>query len=587
MCNVAEHLKVGVGFMTRRGLTAAMCIGVLCALSVQADESAALQKQVRDVELALAELRISIPDAGDEAVADIGTAVERRANDAHVKPDVTISEPAAVPLANGQPSSLVLYHVGLKGAGKYSDVMFFLHLLAHSRAFGVASGIETLTLRASGANVVAFEAGFVRGAWKETPPPRSPGDGTTAADRMNAALRTRLSWLSDTISVLSETQDRYDAAGIIDAISVLNEKAADEAVALTRIDVKGDVTLQGVVLGSRAGEAFKKTLAEAGFTVKGWQPSAAGVCRGWTITAALKKIDRGEALPVGSGLFDSATAATCAPRSAAGSPVVVPRGKGADLWSLHARDLDVVDVFRVLNDLGSGNFVIDHDVTGRTSIDATDAEAAQIVAAVMKSERLSIDPGLARRVRRAASPARVPREQKWNGEPITMTIKAATVADLLCMLGNLTGLKPSIVNGGGSDVSIFASDVPWDALIEVLFSSAGSTYKIDGDRFGVAPIGSKASDPSRDACGATPYHRTWWRLQPAQLDAPLLEIAAIAASASKSTAYAYAPGEPRLLMALHVGDAIGSSRVAAIDADGVRFDSTDGATTLRLGQAAH
>jgi len=552
-------------------------------------ENATLQERVMRLELKLEKLRASIPDAGENTVVETKNILHERAKRAEVDAAVVIGDLVDAPLSNGQASPIVLYHVAVNGRGEFPAVNRFLRLIALSTAFGIAGGIDRLSIIASPNDTVTFNARLVRAAWKgpvATPPvPASTsGDPRTAtAMRMNTALRNRYDSLTGTILLLANLADRYGTERIAAALAMLNDKAQAEAVALTRIDVKDNATIEGVMLGSRTPDAFGRVLSNSGFKVTSDEHSTLGLCRTFKLTASIEKIETGDALPIGNGLFDAAAASICRGGSQVDAArVVVPAADGETRMTLHARAIDVIDVFRILNDIGAGNFVIDEDVTGRISIDTEGAQPAGIIAAVTKSQGLAISDRALRRVRRATSPARTPREQTLNGEPVTLAIKAADLADILCAMHDTITLKSFVAKTGRPHVNVFASDLPWDGLLEGMFSSAAVTYKIDGDRLYVFPMGADHAVASAPACKTSSYHRSWWRLEPAKLDPSVLDLVAIASTATTQVAYAYRPGDPRLLMAFHTGDAIGESHVGAITADTVTFDSAQAPVTLRL-----
>jgi len=553
------------------------------------EENARLQKQVMSIELKMEEYRASIPDVGDSAVADTKDMLRERAKRAELEATIAIGDPVDEPLSNGQPSPIVLYPVDVTGRGEYVAFHRFLQSFAHSTAFGVFGGIERLSLVAAGSDNVTFNARLVRAAWRgvaatpTVPASPSPDPRTAAAARINTALRERYNSLTGTIKRLASLDDRYSAGRVVDALAALNDKGYGEAVALTRIDVKENVTIDGVTLGSATPDVFGRILSDSGFKVTSAEHSPLGTCRAFKLTGSLEKIEANDSVPIFNGLFDATASSICGggPQVSA-SRIVVPAAGGDQRMTLHARGVDLIDVFRILNDIGAGNFVVDEDVASRVSIDADGAMPAGIIAAVTKSEGLAISDRALRRVRRATSPARPPREQTLNGEPITVTVKAADIADLLCALHETITLKPFVVKTGRPHVNVFASDVPWDGVLEGMFSSAATSYKIDGDRLYVFPVGAERAVASAPACETNTYRRTWWRIHPTKLDPSLLDLVAIASSGTKRIAYAYVPGDPRLLMAFRSGDAVGESRIGTITAESVTFDSSQTPMTLRL-----
>jgi len=272
-----------------------------------------------------------------------------------------------------------------------------------------------------------------------------------------------------------------------------------------------------------------------------------------------------------------------------------------DALTLHLRDVDLVHVFFVLNDLTSQSFVIASDVKGKVSVDLEQVTPEEALAA-MSSAGLVVGSGGLHRVSRAGSPpaAAAPSQASYTGKTISMSLENVELANVLCALGR--SLQPMIEvrtergafpapadQSSPSKVlvphdlqvrmSIFSSDLPWDQVFEGLVSSAGLISVLDGDRrlVGPGPEASVRTQPGAvDACEIpserSPHAPVYHNLS--DLDAADLKLVGLARKGDAWKAYAYSSS--RQILSLQTGQKLRDARVTDVGPTGVAITTNAG-----------
>jgi hypothetical protein len=376
---------------------------------------------------------------------------------------------------------------------------------------------------------------------------------------------------------------RLQPQAIAGSLAAFDRAGADHALALTRIRSGEETVFEGVVLGTAARAGLAAALDQAGFQVTGQELSPLGTCQAFTTKGRLApRPEPPEAVVVANGLFDARATSVCRPEPAPLVGRVALRGAAAgdapSGLSLHLRDVDLADVFRILHDLRSESFVVDADVAGRTSVDVEGATLEETLAA-MKSAGLVVGRGPLRRVARATAGARPPDPATGKeGHSVSFQLRDAGLRTVLCVFTEISGLPilaPPDVEGR---VVLFAKDVPWDGALESVLAAAGLAYRIDGARVFVDRPDVEKSRTEKAATNVcTVGSRRAWEHHNRnvdQLERGDLALAGVGRAGSVWKAYALGPGGT--LWTLDAGQRLRDGRVQAVSETGFTFEAGDG-----------
>jgi hypothetical protein len=76
------------------------------------------------------------------------------------------------------------------------------------------------------------------------------------------------------------------------------------------------------------------------------------------------------------------------------------------------------------------------------------------------------------------------------GEPITIHLEAAALADVMKMFAQVSGLDIVLsAPGGRAPVTMFVDNVPWTEVLEAIIAARGWTYHLEGNRFEITAAG--------------------------------------------------------------------------------------------------
>jgi len=89
-------------------------------------------------------------------------------------------------------------------------------------------------------------------------------------------------------------------------------------------------------------------------------------------------------------------------------------------------------------------------------------------------------------------------EQQYTGEPISLQLKDADIADVLKTFAALTGLNIVLDPGVSGSVTVELHDVPWDQALDLILKINGLDFVLDNNVVRVAPI-NKLAQEEREA----------------------------------------------------------------------------------------
>jgi hypothetical protein len=337
------------------------------------------------------------------------------------------------------------------------------------------------------------------------------------------------------------------------------------SIRITAVRYDRALALRGVAVGEAAREALRKWLEgqpSAGSTAK---MADAGACRPFAIDFPGGEASGASVVPRGLAEFEKADAALCeiAPPKTLGTAVA--RG-GGDL-QLRLRGVDLAAMAAVLHEVGAGDFIVDSDARGALDVVGEGASVPGLLAAI-RAAGVFVGDGPIRRISHG-KPRRLAAEQAYTGAPISLSVGDVALADVLCIFNMQTGLEFFVPAGSADRVSVFVREQPWDRVVAESIAAAGMAYAIEGT---TVYAGDSRGGRGVGACeAASRPERAAMKLPLEATSASDLELVGYARRGDKGSGYAYAP--MRAFVAIAPGTALFGSRVLAIDAAGVTFES--------------
>jgi hypothetical protein len=566
----------------------ALILAALAGNSAAADEMTELKKvhnELRDVELKIEESTRFLPPSFDAAVEE--KFVRSMARQAKLEIEVrALPDSENIPLDRGEPSPMDLYRMEISGRGELEKLSYFLTLMA-ARDFRFAD-LETLHLEAAPGDSVRFRGRYLLPCFIgpiELPSRPIPRGGILAYAR-ERLVRSRA-----VLELFEAWTERFKSGRLAGAAALLEATTEQKAMRMTAVRVDDQVLVEGVLVGAAARAGFLTSLEKAGFHVSRLRLSPLGACRPFSIIARRGMSGPPMELVLDKTLLDSPTGALCRRESQRSVGRVVARATSSvaadtGALSLKLRDIDLADVFFVLHDLTGESFVIDPDVKGVVNVDVEGATLEKTLAA-MSSAGVIVSPGPLHRVSPAGRTAAPLRSQKYDGDPVNLSMQEVDLPSLLCLFKQITGLEIHVPQTVQSRVAVFAREVPWDHVLEMVIASAGFDYAIDQNRMFVGPeaaVKNRARRPGVDACTArnTPSGSSLQEMAMTlqQLGAPDLELAGVGRAGEKWKAYAYGPWR-RLLFPVEADQPLFDARVTSVGPTGVAF-STDSAGIFEI-----
>lgn len=537
-------------------------------------ELEALREQRTAIELALERFRRQVPVAPE--YEHLEARVRRSAEVAGLAVDFRPLDDGPIPpLPDGAPGPLRLDGVELSGRGELYRIGALLAILAVDDLR--LRDLETLVVEADG-EAHSFVAHLL---YPISTGPRAISPSGGSLDAALAEARAEVAQLEAQRTVLAAWSARTSAGRLAAATSLFDALDELPATVVTRLRLDDRVEVAGATLGAAAREALERALADFGFTIAATAPAGGGACRPFALALGVEG-DRAAhfARSVGAPAVDQGTTALCALDPGPAVARVAARGDIArpGAFTLHARGLELVDLFRLLHETTGAGFAVDPDVAGRVDADFEGATLDEALAALAPLG-LHFGPEPIRRVSRQPVTAR---EDDWTGEPTTLAFKRLELASLLCLFDRAFSLPSRVAPDVAAEVSIFASDVPWDlALVRALESAGLGEAIVDGIAYVAPPerLAQVAETPWTPSCEVAPEPGNPLESHPqrlGELGANDLTLVAITGSGDARRAWTY--GGFGRIHSLEKGTELHGATVEAIELDAVRVRGGDGRT---------
>lgn len=494
--------------------------------------------------------------------------------------------------------------VDLAAQGSYAEIDRFFRQVALSHRL---IDVESLALNALPGDAVRLTAVLLLPYRPLRAPLAQPPDGTRArvtgvpklqadayvADQALAVAK------SETIAALRRTR-RNPRVFLAELGSILR----DRPVVLSSATLGDDFVVRGLTVGEAPVRALESRFERGFFRVAQFLVARQGSCLRFEAKGTSPVAGSEAELPLPSeDPFEEPAGACAIDRDTLKGPVIQwPTGKlpGKGPLTVRLRDVDLTDVFRVLETLTAQAFLVDANVAGRVSLELQRATLDEALAAIAKGADLWIsEPGLVRRVSLARSapkpkpkpappkgkkgapqpppeaPAPAPPE---SGAAASFELKRASVRDLLAVM---TDIDPGFASLGPQGflgkASVWARDLPLAKLRTTLLEAAGLKERFeDGRRVVERSAGSV--DELLPVAGDPPDPRLL--LQPRDMALLEFSLAGVATSGDRWTAFAYAPGGA--LYAFQNGDRLADATLKDVESTDVLLETDEGDLRLSL-----
>jgi hypothetical protein len=488
--------------------------------------------------------------------------------------------------------------VDLEAVAPYAEIERFVRLVALSPRL---IDVESLVLAATPERAIKVTA-VLRLPYRPAkaplpPPPEGTRARTSGAPRAQADAYARDMALAvaktETIAVLRRTR-RNPRLFLAELAAVVR----DRPVVLNQASVGDDFVVRGLAVGEGPIRALQSRFERGFFRISEFLMARQAACLRFEArgTSPVAGPDAELPLPTDDP-FEQDDLACRIDRDAVRTVVIkgASRSPGEGPLSLRLRDMDLTDVFSVLQGLTGQGFLVDGDVTGRVSVELNRTTIEGALATIAKAADLRVSgPGLIRRVylsrnaprepKRGAgkgkpSPAPPPEVPASNGAPATFTVKRGEIRDILAAM---TDADPSLASLGPPGflgrVSVWARDTPLDVLRRAVLAAAGLTERVEEDRRILEKAGG--SDESLvPVAGAPPDAQLVLRAQ--DLTVQEFDLAGLSSAGNGWVAYAYS--STGALHTYHVGDPLWDGAVKDIQSTDVELETDEGPLRVGLG----
>jgi hypothetical protein len=530
-------------------------------------------------------LRRILPDAanppGDAAL------VREMAENARL---LSVESLARPPLENATRGDVV---VDVSGVGRYAEIDRFFRQLALSHRL---IDVEGLVLTAAPGDSVRFAAVVKLPFRPLRAPLPQPPDGTRARatglprPQADAFVADQALALAKSEAIAALRRARRNPRVFLSELSAI---VRDRPVILTSASLGDEFLVRGLTVGDASAHALESRLERGFFRIAQFLMTRQGACLRFEARGTTPIAGPEAELPLPTeDPFEEQDSSCAVDRDAA--RVAVVRGPNAKApaqgpLTLRLRDMDVADVFRVLQGLTGQGFLVDGDVAGRVHVELSRLTLEEALAALARSVSLRIgEPALVRRVSNARGEAAAAKKPAAKATPApdapppsttsaSFELKRASVRDILAVMTDADAALASLGPPGSlGRVSLWARETPLAVLRASVLDAAGLTERVD-DEHRVLGRASGAGEPPVPIAAETLPPRLVLRAP----DLSLLEFepAGIASAGSGWSAYAYSPGGA--LLTYRAGERLANAVVKDVQSTDVLLETDEG--ELRIG----
>jgi Tfp pilus assembly protein PilO len=385
-------------------------------------------------------------------------------------------------------------------------------------------------------------------------------------------------------------------------LSELASVVRDRPVVISRATMGDEMLISGLVMGESAMRALQARVERGFFRVAEVLVARQGGCMRFEVRGTAPVVGPDAEIPLPSAEPFDIEDASCRPDRDGGRALVIrtpsPKRPPPGGLNVRLRDVDLADAFQALHFVSGQGFVVDGDVQGRITIDLAGADLERALSLLAKAGVRVSPPGPLRRVSRAEQQGARPAVRAGAGSRhVSVQFKRAAVREVLTLLDEAAAPPVEPVEGQDAApaaaaaasahvtwappgdlgrISIWARDVPGEALRAMVLDSAGLTETVEEDRRVVR--GAGASDTPSPVTTGPPERRLF--VEPSGLAALELSLAGVALASDGWVAFAYAPSGA--LFRYKRGDRLGDATVSAVESTDLQIATDEGPLRVPL-----
>jgi hypothetical protein len=483
------------------------------------------------------------------------------------------------PLEAGERGDVVLDVVAV---GRFADAERFFRLASLSPRL---IDVEALTLTASPNRLLRVTA-VLRLPFRPTRAPvAAPPEGFEALLRGVPRAQRDL-FLRDVALSAAKSQA---IAGLRRArrnprlfLAELAAAVRERPVALDHASLTGDeFSVRGFSVGEGALRVLERRLERGFFRLADFQLAREGACHHFEARGRSPIVGPEAELPLPAEDPFQREEAPCRPDRDPVEPVTVKTSAkpAAGAFTVRLRDLDLADAFQVLGASSGRGYLVDGDVRGRVTLDASAVSLAELQGMLERQFGLHLVESASfvrvARGSRATAPTPAPDSPR-----LSLAGKRGELRDVLASLAEADpGLRSLGPAGPLGRVSAWLRDAPAAELFAALVEGAGlQAREEDGQRVLMGPSDTASPQP---IASEGPERRMVVRAE--DVTAQELVPVAIAANGDTWVAFSYSPTGG--LITHRAGDRLADATVRSISATDVVLDTEEGPLTAPLAVA--
>jgi hypothetical protein len=472
--------------------------------------------------------------------------------------------------------------VDLTGVGRFSEIDRFFRQVALSHRL---LDVESLILTATPEDVIRLQA-VVRLPYRplRAPLPAPPEGlrGRLAGVPRPAAeafMRDQALALAKSETIATLRRQRRNPRLFLSELAAI---VRDRPVVVNYASLGDEFVVRGLAVGEGPVRALETRFERGFFRISEFLMARQGSCHRFEVKGRSPVAGTEAELPLPTEDPFDQDDAPCRVDRDSGRLLVLkapnPKGQGQGTLSLRLREVDVVDLFRVLNVLTGQAFVVDGDVTGRVSMDLSRLTLDEVLAAVV---RAGLDVSEAAPIRRVSMPRTPPPRsvRAVGGAPTaSFALKRAEVREALAVMTDVDpGLAALGPQGTLGRISLWARDVSLADLRAAVLDAAALTEKYEEGRR-VLRRGASVDEPVFPVAGTPPERRLV--LRPLDLAVLEFDLAGLASAGDAWIALAYAP--TGALNTYKAGDRLADGLIKSVDSTDAVVETEEGPVRVEI-----
>jgi hypothetical protein len=521
-------------------------------------------------------LRRILPD-GPNPASDVAL-VREMASSAHLSGTEVLARP---PAESGSRGALTL---DVTAFGRLPDVDRFFRAVALSYRL---IDVESMSLAATPENVGHLTAVLRLPYRPGKAPVPAPPEGTRARvagvpkAQADGYTRDAALALAKSEQIVTLRRSRRNPRLFLSELAAVMR---DRPVVVTAATLADEFLIRGITVGEGPARALESRFERGFFKISEFLVARHGACRQFEARGLSPVAGLDAELPLPNEDPFAQGEAACRIDRDAGHSVVVKglskKAPGKGLLTLRVRDVDLPDVFLMLNLLTNEAFVVDGDVQGRTTLELSRVTLDEALAALLKAADLkAVSTGAVRRIMPAKAPVPRAGTPARSGSPaMSFGLKRADVRDILAVMTEADPSEAALGPLGNlGRLSVWAKATPLGDIRAALLDSAGLVEHTEDERLilerhpgsgeTLAPVAGMAPDPKLV-------------FRPSDLSFSEFELAGLVSDGDRWTAFSYAPSGA--LNAYRNGDRLADGVVRSVESTDVLLDTEDGPLRLSL-----